>query len=81
MKVLENFINFLTKDEIIKSSQIFYDFLTIQRDEDFQSKKKFYDKIKLNPMDDIRERKSLDGELKIKFNKEKEIYLENIKSN
>ena len=81
MKVLENFINFLTKDEIIKSSQIFYDFLTIQRDEDFQSKKKFYDKIKLNPMDDIRERKSLDGELKIKINKEKEIYLENIKDN
>ena len=81
MKVLENFINFLTKDEIIKSSQIFYDFLTIQRDEDFQSKKKFYDKIKFNPMDDIRERKSLDGELKIKINKEKEIYLENIKDN
>ena len=81
MKILEKFINFLTKDEMIKSSQIFYDFLTIQKDEDFQYRKKVYDKIKIIPINDIRERKSVDGELKISITKEKEIYLENIKDN
>ena len=81
MKILEKFINFLTKDEMIKNSQIFYDFLTIQKDEDFQIRKKVYDKIKIIPINDIRERKSLDGELKIGITKEKEIYLENIKDN
>ena len=44
MKILEKFINFLLKDELIKSSKIFYDFLTLQKDEDFQHVKKGYDK-------------------------------------
>ena len=81
MKNLEKFINFLIKDELIKSSQVLYDFLTIQKDEEFQNVKKVYEKIKISPLDDIKERKSLDGELKIKITKEKEIYLENIKDN
>ena len=81
MKFLEKFINYLIKDELIKSSQILYDFLTISKDEDFQNRKKFYEKIKLSPLADIRERKSLTGEIKIKITREKEIYLENIKDN
>ena len=81
MKFLETFINYLIKDELIKSSQILYDFLTIQKDDDFQRFKKSYDKIKISPLNDIKERKSLNGELKIKITKEKEIYLENIKDN
>ena len=81
MKYLEKFINFLIKDELIKSSQILYDFLTIQNEEDFQQRKKFYDKLKISPFIEIKERKSINGELKIKITKEKEIYLENIKDN
>ena len=81
MKFLETFINYLIKDELIKSSQILYDFLTIQKDDDFQRFKKSYDKIKTSPLIDIKERKSINGELKIKITKEKEIYLENIKDN
>jgi hypothetical protein len=81
MKFLETFINFLIKDEIIKSSQILYDFLTIPKEEDFQLYKKTYDKIKVNPFSDVRERKTLNGETHVKITKEKEIYLENIKDN
>ena len=81
MKVLEKFINFIIKNELIKSSQILYDFLTIEKDEDFQNIKKVYDKLKFNDINEIKERKSIDGELKIKITKEKEIYLENIKDN
>jgi hypothetical protein len=81
MKFLETFINFLIKDEIIKSSQLLYDFLTIPKEEDFQLYKKTYDKIKVNPFSDVRERKTLNGETQVKITKEKEIYLENIKDN
>ena len=81
MKILEKFINFLVKDELIKSSKIFYDFLTLQKDEDFQHVKKGYDKMKISPYMDVKERKSLDGEIKVKIMKEKEIYFENIKDN
>ena len=81
MKFLEKFINFLIKDELIKSSKLMYDFLTIQKEDDFQHYKKLYDKIKVSPLNDVRERKSLDGEMNVKITKEKEIYLENIKDN
>ena len=81
MRFLEKFINYIIKDETIKTSQILYDFLTIRDYEDFTKKKKEYEKIKVFNFIDIKERKSLDGILNIKINKEKEIYLENIKDN
>ena len=81
MRFLEKFINYIIKDETIKTSQILYDFLTIRDYEDFTKKKKEYEKIKVFNFIDIKERKSMDGILNIKINKEKEIYLENIKDN
>ena len=81
MNFLERFINYIIKDETIKTSQILYDFLTIQKYDDFLIKKKLYERIKIYNNIDIKERKSLDGELNVKVNKEKEIYLENIKDN
>ena len=81
MNFLERFINYIIKDETIKTSQILYDFLTIQKYDDFLIKKKLYERIKIYNYIDIKERKSLDGELNVKVNKEKEIYLENIKDN
>ena len=41
MKYLERFINYIIKDEIIKTSQILYDFLTIKKYDDFIRKKKY----------------------------------------
>ena len=81
MRFLERFINYIIKDETIKTSQILYDFLTIKDYEKFSIKKKQYEKIKVFNFIDIKDRKSLTGELNIKINKEKETYLENIKDN
>ena len=81
MNYLERFINYIIKDDIIKSSQILYDFLTIKKYEDFIYKKKQYEKIKIFNFVDIKNRKNINGILDIKINKEKEIYLENIKDN
>ena len=81
MNFLERFINYIIKDETIKTSQILHDFLTIEKYEDFLIKKKVYDKIKSFNFIDIKDRKTYGGELDIKINKEKEIYLENIKDN
>ena len=81
MRFLERFINYIIKDETIKTSQILYDFLTIKNYEEFINKKRQYEKIKIFNFIDIKDRKSLNGELKIKINKEKEIYLENIRDN
>ncbi len=79
MRFLERFINYIIKDETIKTSQILYDFLTIKNYEEFINKKKQYEKIKIFNFIDIKDRKSLSGELNIKINKEKETYLENVK--
>ena len=81
MRFLERFINYIIKDETIKTSQILYDFLTIKNYEEFINKKRQYEKIKIFNFIDIKDRKSLNGELNIKINKEKEIYLENIRDN
>ena len=81
MNFLERFINYIIKDDTIKTSQILYDFLTIKKYEDFSNKKKEYDKIKIFNFIDIKDRKSINGELNIKITKEKEIYLENIRDN
>ena len=81
MRFLERFINYIIKDETIKTSQILYDFLTIKNYEEFINKKKQYEKIKIFNFIDIKDRKSLNGELNIKINKEKETYLENVKDN
>ena len=81
MRFLERFINYIIKDETIKTSQILYDFLTIKNYEEFINRKKQYEKIKIFNFIDIKDRKSLSGELNIKINKEKETYLENVKDN
>ena len=79
MRFLERFINYIIKDETIKTSQILYDFLTIKNYEEFINKKKQYEKIKIFNFIDIKDRKSLSGELNIKINKEKETYFSFIK--
>ena len=79
LRGLERFLNYLTKDPIIKSSQLFYDFLYIGAEVDFNSKKKVYEKVK--PVSDVEEFRESDEKVKLSITNEKEGYLENIKDN
>ena len=65
MRNLERFLNYLAKDPIIKTSQIFFDFLTIDKEEEYNIRKKLYNKMK-NPTD-FSEIKSLEGKIRIKI--------------
>ena len=76
---LEKFLNYLTKDPIIKSSQIFYDFLYIGAEVDFNSKKKVYEKVK--PVSEVQEFREKEEKVILSITDEKEGYLENIKDN
>jgi hypothetical protein len=64
---------------IIKYSQLFYDFISIENEADFNKKKKEYEKMK--PPQSINENQSLIGRISIEVKKEKEIFFENIKDN
>lgn len=79
MRNLQLFLNYLLKDDLIKNSQIFYDFLTIDKDEEFEKKKKIYNKLKTTT--EVKEMKSLEGKLKIEVTPENEKLLSKIKDN
>ena len=76
---LEKFLNYLSKDPIIKRSQLFFDFLYIGAEVDFNSKKKVYEKVK--PITEVQEFRTLDEKADILVTGEREGYLENIKDN
>ena len=79
MRTLEKFLNYLLMNPVIKYSQLFYDFISIENEADFNKKKKEYDKMK--PPQNINENQSLVGRVNIEVKKEKETYFENIKDN
>ena len=79
MRNLERFLNYLLKDNLVKNSKIFYDFLTLEKEDDFEKQKKIYNKLKSNT--EIREVKTLDGKLKIQVTEQSEKYFNKIKSN
>jgi len=76
---LEKFLNYLVKDQIIKSSQLLYDFLYIGAEVDFNSKKKVYEKVK--PVSEVQEFREPGEKVILSISNEKEGYLENIKDN
>jgi hypothetical protein len=76
---LDKFLNYLAKDPIIKSSQLFFDFLYIGAEVDFNSKKKVYEKVK--PVSDVQEFREEKENVNLLVTEEKESYLENIKDN
>jgi hypothetical protein len=85
MRFLEKFMESLTANTIIKNSQIFYDFLTIEKESDFNIKKKEY--LKLKAPTKLSEMRSVDGEvvfinpqLRSKVSKEVESATEGIKN-
>ena len=75
---LEKFFGLLLKDESIKLSQIFYDFVSIEDINSFNNKKKSYNTIKLPQT--LKEYKSLNGKLDVKLDEEKEETYQDIKS-
>ena len=79
MRTLEKFLNYLLLNPVIKYSQIFFDFISIENEADFNKKKKEYEKMK--PPQNVNDNQTLNGRIEIEVKKEKEIYFENIKDN
>ena len=75
-KNLERFLNFLLNDPLVKTSNLLYDFLSIEKRNEFIKKKKTYENLK--PFDEISRFKSLGGKARICFNDKKEKYIDNI---
>ena len=81
-RTLEKFLNLLNKDPIIKSSQLFYNFLSIDELKTFYEMKKQYNHYKLPQTlkpQNLKEYKSLNGQLDIKVDDSREIFYQNIK--
>ena len=76
---LEKFLYYLSKDPLIKTSQIFFDFLSIDNEEEYNKRKKIYNKMRTP--NDFSEIKSIDGKLRLKITKIKEENIQNIKDN
>ena len=79
MRYLEKFLKWLAANPIIKCSQIFYDFLSIEKAEDLNKKKSEYQKLD-KPMNLI-EFYAKNGKMNLGINKEKETYFNNISNN
>ena len=76
---IEKFMNGILIHPLMKNSEIFYNFISMEKEADFEKKKKEYNRLSSPVI--LNNVKSLTGELKVTVSKEKEIYLENIKDN
>ena len=79
MRNYERFLVYLAKDPLVKNSQIFFDFLTIENDQDFEKRKKIYNRLK-TPVE-LKDIKTMDGKMRIGVTIKKEKLLENIRDN
>ena len=79
MRNYERFLVYLAKDPLVKNSQIFFDFLTIENDSDFEKRKKIYNRLR-TPVE-LKDIKTIDGKMKINVTIKKEKLLENIRDN
>ena len=73
------FLQYIIQDPLLKSSQVVYDFFTIEKDSEFNSKKSTYDKIK-KPTN-LLQIKSLSGSEKSIVNPDCEAFITKIKFN
>lgn len=76
---LEKFLNCLLADPIIRNSQLFYDFLSIEAEAEWTKKKTEYQKQK--PPQKLNDYHSMNGIFNVGVKEEKEIYYDNIKDN
>jgi hypothetical protein len=79
MRNLEKFLYYLTKDPLIKSSQILFDFLSVDNEDEYNKRKKIYNKMR-TPIE-FSEIKSIDGKARLKITEIKEKNIEYIKDN
>ena len=79
MRNLEKFLNYLLKDPLIKSSQILFDFLSIENEEDYNKRKRIYNKMRTPT--EFNEIKSVNGKTRLKITKNKEKHIDNIRDN
>ena len=78
MRVIEKFLQEIEEHPLLRNSQIFYDFISIKSEKDFNYKKDAYNKIAdTNKVEDI---KTLNGEINICINREKELLAEKMKN-
>ena len=78
IRTLNKFIEEISRHPLLRSSQIFYDFISMKDDQDFTRKKDEYSKIIVpTKAEDI---KTLTGEINISFNYDKEQYAEKVKN-
>jgi sorting nexin-7/30/sorting nexin-8 len=74
---IEKFMKGVLIHPLMRNSEIFYNFISIEKESDFDKKKKEYNRLSSPVI--LNQVKSLDGQLKVTISKEKEIYFENIK--
>ena len=79
MRNYERFLVYLAKDPLVKNSQIFFDFLTIENEQDFEKRKKIYNRLR-TPVE-LKDIKTVDGKMRINVTIKKEKLLENIRDN
>ena len=77
MRTIEKFLQEIALHPLLRNCQIFYDFISIRDDKDFNLKKQAYSKI-VAPTK-VEEFKTLNGEINISINTEKELLAEKIK--
>jgi hypothetical protein len=77
MRTIEKFLQEIVLHPLLRNCQIFYDFISIRDDKDFNLKKQAYSKI-VAPTK-VEEFKTLNGEINISINTEKELLAEKIK--
>ena len=81
-RMLKKFLDGILIHPTMKHSKIFYEFLSMNSEEDFEETKKYYNNlIDSNEKKGIDEIQTINGNIKISINKEKEVYLMNIKDN
>ena len=77
MRAIEKFLQEIVNHPLLRNSQILYDFISIRDEKDFSLKKQAYNKISYPTKAD--QIKTLNGEVNISINKEKESLAEKIK--
>ena len=77
LRSLEKFLNGISIHPLLRNSQIFYDFLSIEKENEFNDKKNEYNKLKLPQ--NLYEHKTLTGDGDIYITNDKEEYLNNIR--
>jgi hypothetical protein len=74
---IEKFLNDISIHPLLRNSQIFYDFISIQNEKDFIKQKNIYEKAETPSS--IKTNKTLNGEIKVSISYDNEKYFQNIK--